>query len=141
MQGVREEGKAPEVKIGTSAETRSTGQEKNLLPFRYRKTPDQQVVPELSDVPGRLLRCIDSKPAASPVSIGNHVRREMGEIRRAGMTPEDQKLFYEMIKTTRENAIITLETLSRYDEAFSMRQAELLQSVASIIFNAEVIEP
>ena len=141
MQGVREEGKGPGFEVGSSADTKSTGKDKNLFPFRYRKTPDQPVVPELPDVPGRLLRCIDSKPAASPVSVSNHVRREMGEIRRAGMTPEDRKLFYEMIKTTRENAIITLETLSRYDEAFSMRQAELLQGVASMIFNAEVIEP
>lgn len=139
MQSLKEEGKGPGVEVGSSTGTRSTGREKKIVPFRVSQTPDQSRVPELSGIPGRLLRCVDTVPAAAPVSLGDNVRREMGEIRRERMTPEDRKLFYESIVLARENAILCLDTLARYDEALTLKEAELLDRVASMIFNAEAV--
>jgi hypothetical protein len=88
-----------------------------------------------------MLRGEHSRSSAAEVSSPDNVRREMGEIRRECMSPEDREQFYSFITITRENAITCLDTLVRFDEAFTLKQAELLQHTAVIIQSAEVIRP
>lgn len=136
MQSLKgKEGGGEGVQSSPTDITKSSRPVIKLSPFRDLKNPGKPGLPELSHVPDRLLRGLNAGTVAGSVSISDNVRHEMGEIRRSRMSPEDEKQFYEMIALTRENAIICLDTLSRYDEILSMQQAELLDRVGSMIYS------
>lgn len=135
-------GADPGVQVGSNADQKSTGEIKKIPPFRYGKAPNEPGMPCLSIVPIRpMLRGEHSRSSAAEVSSPDNVRREMGEIRRECMSPEDREQFYSFITITRENAITCLDTLVRYDECLTMKEAEYLQHCAGIIQCAEVIQP
>jgi hypothetical protein len=138
MSGMKEKEGSPGVQVGRSADQESTGQEKKITPFLVRQTGLQ---PCMSFMPACMSGNKDPRSSAVQATSPDVLRRAMGEFRRERMTQEDREMFYSLVALARENAITCLDTLVRYDECLTMKEAEYLQHCAGIIQCAEVIQP